>query len=136
MSSINQKRYADYLGGEHWEELRLAALRRDEFKCVRCGRVASEVHHRIYRKTPYHTRLCDLASFCSVCHGAHHSDDSRMREDNKLLIERDKLEARLARMDQKRVARMKREASIQRPLTENQPWKLWSGIDRFKGRLR
>jgi 5-methylcytosine-specific restriction endonuclease McrA len=55
-----------------WRRLRLQALQRDRFRCVGCGREASEVDHVIERECGGADALANLRSLCSACHAARH----------------------------------------------------------------
>lgn len=69
-----QRKYREYLKTEHWNCLRLAALKRDQLKCCKCkggGRVL-QVHHKFYRKEWTDTELEDLISLCIPCHKDEH----------------------------------------------------------------
>jgi 5-methylcytosine-specific restriction endonuclease McrA len=68
-------KYAVYLRSDHWRELRALKLEENPV-CERCGAKQDlEVHHRIYRKTWYNTRLSDLQTLCHDCHTRHHAID-------------------------------------------------------------
>ena len=72
--------YPDYLKTDHWQHLRYAAQRRDEFKCVRCGSGEDlQVHHKLYRKDWFQTMLSDLETLCEVCHSKTHAPIRKKR---------------------------------------------------------
>jgi hypothetical protein len=65
--------YQIYLLSDHWYFLRREALHRAGHKCENCLSVwYLQVHHKIYRKTPYDSVLDDLEVLCSRCHGNEH----------------------------------------------------------------
>jgi 5-methylcytosine-specific restriction enzyme A len=55
-----------------WRRVRLQALQRDRFRCVRCGREASEVDHVVAREVGGTDALANLRSLCAACHAARH----------------------------------------------------------------
>jgi len=57
------------------ENLRLAALMRDDFKCAQCGAagVRLEVHHIIWQKRGGKDTIDNLATLCPKCHKAVHA---------------------------------------------------------------
>lgn len=65
--------YLEYLKSEHWRNLRLMALNRDRWRCVRCPQNQHlEVHHRFYRDRWEDSVVEDLETLCSVCHEREH----------------------------------------------------------------
>lgn len=70
--------YLQYLRSQHWRDLRLRALRRDGFKCCKCPcKVHLQVHHVVYRRTWFETRLEDLQTLCEFCHSGEHGKPSK-----------------------------------------------------------
>lgn len=75
---VNRKRRKDYyineyLKSEAWKRKRYVVLKRDNWKCVKCGAPATQVHHKRYAKwnigrEPIHW----LISVCESCHGVLH----------------------------------------------------------------
>lgn len=62
---------------EKWEQVRNQILERDNFKCVVCGKPATQVHHihlRSKRKDLLY-EVNNLVSLCSKCH-AHQSEEN------------------------------------------------------------
>jgi 5-methylcytosine-specific restriction endonuclease McrA len=68
------KRFSDHITRtRRWKALRLLALRRDKFRCVKCGaRGRLEVDHVISVRTAPERAfdLSNLQSLCPKCHGA------------------------------------------------------------------
>lgn len=59
--------YEDYIKSDHWKNLRLQALNRDE-ACVCCrSKTSLEVHHMRYRRL-FDVRTDDLVTVCEFCH--------------------------------------------------------------------
>lgn len=75
---VNRKRRKDYyineyLKSEAWKRKRYVVLKRDNWKCVKCGAAATQVHHKRYAKwnigrEPIHW----LISVCKSCHEVLH----------------------------------------------------------------
>ena len=64
--------YVAYLRSPQWQVVRLQVLRRDRWRCTRCGDTQSlEVHHRTYERFG-HEHLSDLQAICTDCHRAIH----------------------------------------------------------------
>lgn len=65
--------YQLYLRTEHWRVTRLAALRRAQRRCNRCGSKRKlQVHHKTYKNLGRELPA-DLEVLCRICHAAHHS---------------------------------------------------------------
>ena len=61
--------YEEYLASELWKEIRARILKRDFNLCKRCGDLASQVHHRDYKKkTLAGKNDSALWSLCGGCH--------------------------------------------------------------------
>lgn len=70
---MTKTRYQSYLQSDHWQDLRSQALRRDGYRCVKCGYTKTlQVHHLRYRYSPYASLLEDLMTLCDECHGLVH----------------------------------------------------------------
>lgn len=65
--------YHEYLKTEHWNETRLAALKRARFRCQVCniGDVSLHVHHRTYENRGRELTR-DLIVLCEKCHLTFH----------------------------------------------------------------
>lgn len=63
--------YQAYLRSPHWRKTRQMRLRHDGFRCVGCGKPATEVHHRSYARLR-REELEDLRSVCHKCHSLIH----------------------------------------------------------------
>jgi 5-methylcytosine-specific restriction endonuclease McrA len=62
-----------YLKSDEWQRKRYVVLKRDGWKCLKCGKRATEVHHKKYSvknigKEPIHW----LDSLCRSCHNLEH----------------------------------------------------------------
>ena len=71
----NDKDYTRFYYTKEWERVRLLALQRDGYFCVRCKdkgivKVAEMVHHKTPIKVDYSKRLdlSNLESLCEACH--------------------------------------------------------------------
>ena len=68
-----------------WKKVREGILMRDAYLCQRCGRLATEVHHKIHvtPETIGNAELMygadNLVSLCHACHMAEHTYDIRGR---------------------------------------------------------
>jgi len=54
--------------GEEWFVIRKKTLKRDEFKCRKCGRPANDVHHIIPFSRNHNNHLTNLVTLCDGCH--------------------------------------------------------------------
>jgi len=72
---INRKRrrdyYHDYLQSDEWKRKRYVVLKRDNWRCVYCGKRATEVHHKKYAK--YNIGKEPIKWLVSVCKDCHQS---------------------------------------------------------------
>jgi 5-methylcytosine-specific restriction endonuclease McrA len=67
-----QKEYAKYLKTEHWKEIRLKVLERDNNQCLMCGTTKNiNVHHKTYNNLG-NEKLTDLVTICKRCHKLFH----------------------------------------------------------------
>jgi ATP-dependent DNA helicase RecQ len=61
---------------ENWREIRESILRRDEFRCVECGRSCdpneADIHHLLPRSAGGSDEPSNLITLCDGCHAAHH----------------------------------------------------------------
>lgn len=63
-----------YLKSDAWKRKRYVVLKRDNWKCVYCGKPASQVHHKRYAKINIGREPIDwLVSVCDDCHKSLHS---------------------------------------------------------------
>lgn len=68
-----------------WEEIRNQVLMRDEYKCIVCGKPATQVHHihlRSKRKDLMY-EMNNLVSICSKCH--FHKSTELYEEQTKII---------------------------------------------------
>jgi len=61
------------LEGEQYDELRLAILRRDGWRCQFCGAMTNlEVHHQRFRSHSGEDTEENLITLCNHCHSRRH----------------------------------------------------------------
>ena len=66
---IGYSSYAAYLQSDLWRTIRTKILKRDRYKCIRCGQTASQVHHCNYRKSTLLGKVPEaLVAVCRDCH--------------------------------------------------------------------
>jgi cbb3-type cytochrome oxidase subunit 3 len=71
---INRKSRRDYyrniyLKSDAWQRKRYVVLKRDNWRCVYCGRHATQVHHKRYAKKNIGREPIEwLVSICKNCH--------------------------------------------------------------------
>ena len=73
--------YAEYLKSDVWIKKRIKALKRDKFKCVHCGKRATQVHHKVYTIWGKE-KLKHLESVCGDCHKTIHDLQEEQYEYN------------------------------------------------------
>lgn len=74
--------YNIYLQSEHWRNLRLIALKRDNYICQSCKQEkATEVHHLTYKNLGNES-LDELISYCRVCHEKVHEKKDCLHQSN------------------------------------------------------
>ena len=62
-----------YLKSEAWKRKRYVVLKRDHWRCVYCGKQATEVHHKRYAKKNIGKEpIAWLVSVCKTCHDRKH----------------------------------------------------------------
>jgi 5-methylcytosine-specific restriction endonuclease McrA len=62
-----------YLKSDAWKRKRFVVLRRDNWKCVYCGKQATQVHHKRYAKKNIGKEPIKwLVSVRASCHGKQH----------------------------------------------------------------
>ena len=66
--------YREYLKTDAWKRKRYVVLKRDNWKCVKCGNKATQVHHKRYLKYKIGKEPIKwLVSLCADCHKKEHS---------------------------------------------------------------
>ena len=64
--------YSDKLKSPKWQRRRLEIMKRDKFKCKKCGdeETTLNVHHKIYKKgvEPWEYENSELVTLCEHCH--------------------------------------------------------------------
>ena len=62
-----------YLKSDAWKRKRYVVLKRDNWKCVYCGKRATQVHHKRYAKKKIGKEPIKwLVSICKTCHDSLH----------------------------------------------------------------
>ena len=71
------------LKGKRWARFRSKILKRDEFRCQRCGAAGKlEIHHRKPMHEGGETFDADnCETLCRECHIRHHNPESRERKE-------------------------------------------------------
>lgn len=75
---VKRKRRRDYyrnvyLKSDAWKRKRYVVLKRDNWKCVYCGKRATQVHHKRYAKKNIGKEPIKwLVSVCKYCHEKSH----------------------------------------------------------------
>ena len=71
----HKEKYHAYLNSRKWKRLRAKVLKRDHYRCTRCGYPKRlQVHHLTYDRI-FHERLSDLVTLCARCHMREHGID-------------------------------------------------------------
>ena len=60
-------KYYEYLSSPEWKSKRAKILKMAGYKCRKCGKPATEVHHETYERI-FNERLTDLTALCRKCH--------------------------------------------------------------------
>ena len=64
----------EYLQSDAWQRKRYVVLKRDNWRCVYCGAIATQVHHKRYAKINIGKEPIEwLVSVCKPCHEAQHN---------------------------------------------------------------
>lgn len=72
--------YDDYIHSEVWHEIRANRLKKDNYRCVKCGTGKNvEVHHIKYPVLAWGTEDIehDIVTLCAKCHAEVHKFDIR-----------------------------------------------------------
>ena len=87
----NKKRnpkYSYFYKSKDWRKLSLAALQRDGYRCVRCGAIATEVHHvipiQIEEGWNKRFEFDGIVSLCTKCHNKEHERFQKKRMNDSL----------------------------------------------------
>lgn len=66
--------YHKYLNSDDWQRKKYVVLTRDNYRCVYCGKRATQVHHKKYAKYNIGKEPINwLVSICAECHAKQHS---------------------------------------------------------------
>lgn len=73
--------YPEYLKTDHWQNVRLAALKRAKYRCQVCNtnQAALHVHHRTYENRGQEYAR-DVIVLCETCHRTFHENGQLARE--------------------------------------------------------
>ena len=76
-----------FYNSKEWEKIRKSVLMRDNYLCVKCGKPATEVHHKKHL-TPENIMdasvsmdMDNLASLCRDCHFEEHREEMHSKRD-------------------------------------------------------
>jgi 5-methylcytosine-specific restriction endonuclease McrA len=62
-----------YLKSDNWKRKRALVLKRDRYRCVCCGGLATQVHHKQYARRNIGREPIEwLVSVCKSCHDRQH----------------------------------------------------------------
>lgn len=61
-----------YLKSDAWKRKRYLVLKRDNWRCVKCGARATQVHHEKYARNIGKEPIKWLVSICEPCHDSFH----------------------------------------------------------------
>lgn len=61
-----------FIKSDDWKHKRYAVLKRDNWKCVFCGALATQVHHKKYARNIGKEPIKWLVSVCNECHDFQH----------------------------------------------------------------
>ena len=71
-TDLQETTYNLYLNSEAWKQKCQQVSKRDDGKCVLCGKSGDEVHHNTYERIGKE-KLSDLSCICKPCHADYHS---------------------------------------------------------------
>lgn len=80
LKAMGFKSYSEYLRSDLWASIRKRALEMDD-KCQRCGKTATQVHHRAY--DPATLRGDNINSLSPLCGRCHRKAESQPRENRE-----------------------------------------------------
>lgn len=72
-----KEKYQHYLNSEKWRKFRLQVLKKDDFKCVRCGSEYNlQIHHIDYQRIGKE-KIQDCVTLCRNCHEIIHKKNGK-----------------------------------------------------------
>lgn len=74
---MTKSEYAKTLTDPRWKKLRLKVIKRDRYRCRKCGKLGLlNVHHLRYTRgqMPWEAQTYDLISLCEDCHYKAHEN--------------------------------------------------------------
>ena len=71
--NVTKNEYRLYLQGDHWQQIKIARMRIDGFRCQGCGCVGTssnplQVHHLTYHNVGTEDVWTDVVTLCRACH--------------------------------------------------------------------
>lgn len=83
MNFINNINYCKYLESEKWKNFREEVLKRDNYKCTKCGKTENLHIHHISYDNIWDEKLEDVITLCDECHEKEHSTKRWNKSKNK-----------------------------------------------------
>lgn len=83
MFTINQIAHREYLKSATWKDIREEILKRDDYKCQKCGNTGYDVHHKTYKNWG-NEKLEDLITLCRTCHEQWHETEKTTRKSKSI----------------------------------------------------
>jgi ribosomal protein S27AE len=80
------KDYRDYCRSDYFKRLKAEVLRRDGYKCRKCGQKALTAHHEKYRWQWTRSRTEDCIAICDPCHKNIHFPPKKEPASQKLKL--------------------------------------------------
>jgi len=80
--------YLHYCRSKWFRRIKQQVLKRDNYKCRKCGNNADTAHHLKYRNKWADTKIQDCISICNPCHARIHKDrikENKLCENTKLI---------------------------------------------------
>jgi len=84
-------KYKEYILSDDWQRLRIAAIKRDGYKCCCCNKQCDEngaglqVHHLRYPRDFKDDCLTNVITLCKIHHAARHGFKNQFRHISKVI---------------------------------------------------
>lgn len=65
---MHKVEYINYLKSEDWKERRKILMQQANYKCMKCGEKATQLHHLNYNNIGNEILEDDVIALCSDCH--------------------------------------------------------------------